>query len=162
MHNVFLLLGSNMGNSLNLIKYASEEISQRIGKITKKSSVYKSEPWGFIAETFFLNQVIKVTTELTPDLILDAILKIEDKLGRKRTQSNYESRTIDIDILFYDNLQLDTPRLTIPHPKIGERRFVLVPLNELEPEKYHPVLQINMKELLWICPDRLKVERLVE
>ena len=167
MAEVFILLGGNVGDKAKIFEQTRKLIGERIGLITKMSSVYATESWGFKSDLFW-NQVLVLESRLNPFKILTLTQSIETVIGRsKKTLSNngscnYEDRIIDIDILFYDNLQLDTPRLTIPHPKIGERRFVLVPLNELEPEKYHPVLQINMKELLWICPDRLKVERLVE
>jgi len=157
MHNVYLLLGSNLGNSLEHINCAIGEISCYIGRIIKKSSVYKSEPWGFEAKNYFLNQVIQVTTGLSPELTLENILKIENKLGRVRTPNNYESRTIDIDILFYDNLIVNAYNLSIPHPLIASRRFTLVPLNEIASDYKHPVTRLSVAETLKQCDDSSKV-----
>jgi len=153
MHKVYLLLGSNLGNSLEHINTAVEEISIHIGKVTKKSSLYKSEPWGFDAENYFLNQVIEIETNLAPELLLHSILEIENNLGRKRTAGNYESRTIDIDILFYDNLIIKTSNLSIPHPLIPIRRFTLIPLNEIASFYMHPETQLSIKETLNQCKD---------
>jgi len=167
MAEVFILLGGNVGDKAKIFEGTRKLIEERIGLIAKMSSIYATESWGFESDLFW-NQVLIVNSSLNPFGILNLTQSIETVMGRsKKTLSNYgsfnyEDRIIDIDLLFYDNLQLDTPELTIPHPKIAERRFVLIPLNELEPDKYHPVLKMNMKELLQICPDQLKVERLVE
>ena len=157
MHNVYLLLGSNIGNSLESINSATEEIMLHIGKVTKKSSLYKSEPWGFNAENYFLNQVIQLETNLTPDSLLSSILEIENKLGRKRTAGNYESRTIDIDILFYDDLIIKTSHLSIPHPLIPIRRFTLIPLDEIASFYKHPETHLSVKETLNKCRDTSEV-----
>ena len=167
MAEVFILLGGNVGDKAKIFEETRTMIGERIGMITKMSSVYATESWGFKSDLFW-NQVLILNSGLNPYGILNLTQSIETGMGRlKKTRynyelSNYEDRIIDIDLLFYDNLQIDTPELTIPHPKIAERRFVLIPLNELEPDKYHPVLGLKVSELLRICPDQLKVERLVE
>jgi len=167
MAEVFILLGGNVGDKAKIFEQTRKLIGERIGLITKMSSVYITESWGFKSDPFW-NQVLILNSSLNPFGILNLTQSIETGMGRsKKTRSNYassnyEDRVIDIDLLFYDKLQIDTPELTIPHPKIGERRFVLVPLNELEPDKYHPVLGLKIEELLRICPDQLIVERLVK
>ena len=157
MHKVYLLLGSNEGNCLEQITRAIELIELQLGHVIKKSSIYKSEPWGFETENFFLNQVILVETENSPSLILDTLLEIEKLLGRKRNQNGYESRTIDIDILFYDNIIIETNNLKIPHPLMALRRFTLVPLNEIATDFLHPATQLTIAETLNQCEDKLKV-----
>ena len=167
MAEVFILLGGNVGDKAKIFKQTRKLISESIGLITKMSSVYETESWGFDADLFW-NQVIILDTKLIPFEILSLTQSIEIAAGRiKRSTeqisiSHYADRIIDIDLLFYDHLELNTPELTIPHSKIAERRFVLIPLNELEPDKYHPGLGVTIKELLRICPDQLKVNRLVE
>jgi len=167
MAEVFILLGGNVGDKTKIFEDTRKLIGERIGLITKMSSIYATESWGFKSDLFW-NQVLILDTELNPLEILNLTQSIEMDMGRsnktvKHNNSyNYEDRIIDIDLLFYDNLQLDTPELTIPHPKIAERRFVLIPLNELDPDKYHPVLGLKVSELLSNCPDQLNVERLVE
>ena len=125
----------------------------------KMSSGYATEAWGFESD-IFLNQVIILESELEPSEILKRTQLIENELGRSRNSTGYEARTIDIDLLFYDNQIVNTPELTIPHPKIGERRFVLIPLNELVPDKCHPVTGIKIADMLKLCQDTLKVERI--
>ena len=158
-------MGGNVGDKAKIFEETRKLIGERIGLITKMSSVYATESWGFKSDLFW-NQVLVLESRLNPFKILTLTQSIETVIGRlKKTLSNngscnYEDRIIDIDILFYDNLQLDTPRLTIPHPKIGERKFVLVPLNEIAPDKYHPVSGVNVEELLRLCTDQLMVERI--
>jgi len=167
MAELFILLGGNVGDKAKIFEHTIKLIGESIGVITKRSSVYETESWGFEADLFW-NQVIIINTKLNPIEILHLTQSIEVAMGRSKKQAkhnksnHYSDRIIDIDLLFYDQLLLNTPELTIPHSKIGERLFVLVPLNELESEKYHPVLGMTIKELLRICPDRLKVERLVD
>ena len=139
-HVVFLLLGGNKGHRPSFLREAFFLIERYIGKAITVSSVYETEPWGFDGtEPFFLNQVVVFKTILAPVQILERVLLIESYLGRSRESFNnkYSSRTIDIDILFYDNLTLESPRLIIPHPRITERRFVLQPLCEIMSETGH-------------------------
>lgn len=161
MAEVFILLGGNVGDKAKIFEQTRKLIGERIGLITKVSSIYATESWGFESAMFW-NQGIIVTTSLSPLEVLQESQVLEKELGRIRKSTRYEDRIIDIDLLFYDNLQIRTPELTIPHPKIAERKFVLVPLNELDPEKYHPVSGKRIRELLLICPDQLKVDRLVD
>ena len=153
MNNAILLIGGNLGNRLENIFKTIEYIKERIGIITQSSSIYESEPWGFNAEYCFLNVVVVVKTSLSPESLLEKIHEIEQLMGRTRICNGYASRTMDIDILFFNEDVIDTPTLTVPHPRLHERRFVLLPLVEIMPNKTHPVLQKNIKELLAECSD---------
>jgi len=162
MRQVYLLFGSNKGDCLVQIESAIKEIEQKVGKILTKSSIYKSEPWGFKSEKYFLNQVVLVETEYSPKELLDITLNIEAFLGRKRVTKGYESRTIDIDILFYDDLIINTENLKIPHPMIALRRFTLVPLNEIAKNLSHPITHLTINETLKLCEDNLEVVKCKE
>ena len=154
MENVFLLLGSNLGDRYNILSQAENYILERIGVIQKKSSIYESDPWGFEHRNAFLNQVLVVKTEKTPESVLRLAQDIEAELGRiRRSTDEYEGRTIDIDILFYNEQVINQKDLTVPHPLLQDRRFTLQPLVEIAPGMIHPVLKKNMKQLLDECPD---------
>ena len=158
MNFAFLQLGSNLNDRSALLQRAKEEISSAIGKISGESSVYESEPWGFQSENRFLNQVVRIETELGPIDVLNEILKIEHKLGRIRTgKKSYTSRLIDIDILFYNDEIISDGTLTIPHPKIPERMFTLIPLSELDRNMIHPGSGKSITDLIKECPDVLSV-----
>lgn len=158
MSKAILLLGGNMGNRINLLAEACILIEKEIGKIIKSSSVYETEPWGFSSDLPFLNQVVIVESALSPDEMLNEIHKIETQLGRKRSLSGYESRTIDVDILFYDDLLVNKSNLIIPHPKLHNRRFTLLPLAEIAGEYIHPVLNERLDVLAEECTDTSKVD----
>ena len=134
IHQVYLGLGSNLGDrEANLLK-AITMIGERIGNVVRQSTFMETEPWGFESEHSFLNGVILVETTLTPRQLLRATQKIERALGRKKkslTPREYSDRSIDIDILLYDDLHIDEPDLKIPHPLMQERDFVMIPLQEL-------------------------------
>lgn len=158
MNVVYLLLGSNISDRSESLNRAREGISTTIGRITRESSVYESEPWGFNSEQKFLNQVIRIETDFKPLHVLDEILKIETGLGRQRDSSNgYTSRPIDIDILFYNDEVIAEENLTIPHPKIPERMFALLPLSELDRSLVHPSSLKSIGELISECSDQLDV-----
>ncbi len=159
MNEVFVLLGGNVGDKSKIFIETRKLIGERIGLITKLSSVYVTESWGFESELFW-NQAIIIASTLNPHEILYQAQAIEKKMGRTRESGKDEARIIDIDLLFYNDLQLNAPDLTIPHPKIGERKFVLIPLNEIAPDKLHPGLGLKVREMLQICPDTLYVERI--
>ena len=155
----YLSLGSNLGNSLNFLQQAISKIDAQVGRVVLISEVYKSKAWGFNGSDF-LNACIGVETTLSPQEVLEAIRKIEFVLDRVRTdESGYQSRTIDIDILYYANEVIDTDELTIPHPGIAGRRFVLRPLADIAPQFYHPVLKKDSRNLLQECPDQGAVEK---
>lgn len=159
---VILSLGGNQPDTLNSFLLCSNKIESLIGSITKKSSIYTSEAWGFKEETpLFYNQVIEVSTQLTPQEVLKKTQHLETELGRKsKTKNEYESRIIDIDILFYEQFTTSSKTLTIPHYLIHERRFILVPLLEILPNFTHPVFQKTIKQLLLQCKDTLEVKKL--
>ena len=160
MNTVYLILGSNIENRMNYLQQAGELITINIGGIEKYSSVYETEPWGFAHKSLFLNQVLLVKTEMGAESVLSKLLKIEELLGRTRTKERYTARTIDIDILFYNDLVLQTKDLIIPHPEIQNRRFVLMPLVEIAGDLFHPVLHKSIKELLDECKDDCEVIRI--
>lgn len=158
MNEVYLLTGGNIGNRLKYLSDAKSEINKRCGTILLESSVYETAAWGNEEQEAFLNQVLKVRTERTPGQVLHSILQIEEELGRIRSLK-YGPRTIDIDILFFNDEVVQQPGLAIPHPQIQNRRFVLVPLNEIAPKKTHPVLNRTISQLLSECPDPLTVNK---
>ena len=136
MHQVYLGLGTNLGDKEANLKAAIEETRKRVGEVTYLSAFHASEPWGFESENSFLNAVCCVLTDLTPMEVLHTTQEIERTLGRlkKSIGGIYSDRMIDIDILLYDNLHIQTPELTIPHPLMWERDFVMIPLREIAPE----------------------------
>ncbi len=159
-NEVYLLTGGNLGDRFKLLEQAKSAISEKIGKIKNESSIYETVPWGFKAEQDFLNQVVEVSTKLSPQKVLEFCLEIEDELGRERKSGYYESRTMDIDILFYNDEIVNEPGLIIPHPKLHLRRFTLVPLTEIEPDFVHPVLNKKLTLILEECNDISDVRRL--
>jgi len=155
---VLLGLGSNMGDRLSYLSYALKELDTVAGRVTAKSSVWETEPWGFEAEEQFLNMAVELTTVLDPDTMLGVIKTMETRLGRTRTKGpGYRSRVIDIDILLWGDSVISGPGLQIPHPRISDRRFVLVPLCEIAPYTIHPVRGRSLIELLGECDDRSEV-----
>lgn len=156
---VYLLLGSNLGNSLETLTRARHEISRLAGSIVTTSSIYKSAAWGKEDQPDFYNQAIKIQTSLPPEALLLTLLAIEKTAGRIRIDK-WGPRVIDIDILFYGDLVLKSAHLTIPHPELPNRNFALVPLREIEPELVHPELQKTINELCETTPDRLPLEKL--
>lgn len=133
MHKVYLSLGSNLGDRKYEIKRAVELIGERIGAVERVSSLYETEPWGFSSDNMFVNAAVCVSTQLTPRALLEATQAIERDMGRtvKSVNGQYHDRTIDIDILLYDNIKVDEPDLNIPHPLMNERDFVMKPLKEI-------------------------------
>jgi len=154
---VYLLLGSNLGDRLQVMQTAIELIQKEIGEIHAVSSVYETAPWGVLDQPAFLNQVVKIQTELKAEEVLRIILEIEHELGRVRYE-RWGARVIDIDILYFRNLILDSARLTIPHPRLHERRFTLIPLAEIAPDYVHPILNRSSLQLLASCPDDSEVK----
>ena len=157
---VFLGIGGNLGDRIANLQSAVKLIGERIGEIEKISSVYLSEPWGFKHAKYFTNIVAKVRTSLSADETLSAALQIEAELKRTRSGNGYEGRTMDIDILFFNDEIIHTESLTVPHPLVCQRLFVLLPMQEIEPSFVHPQNKITMQELVDSCLDNGKIRRL--
>lgn len=153
---VTLLFGSNQGDRQALIQKARQQMTV-IGPIKRSSSLYETAPWGFKAENPFYNMAVIYTTALSPTEVLRHCLETEKLLGRTRPAGGYSSRTMDIDIILYDRQIISTPELTVPHPRMTLRNFVLIPLNEIMPEYVHPVNHQTIASLLRSCPDTLEV-----
>ena len=155
----FILLGSNLGERESLIKQAIAMIGESCGEIVACSKIYETEPWGFVAENNFLNQVVMVKTELGPHELLKELLSIEAVLGRQRDENKkgYASRPMDLDILYYDDLIVNDDDLILPHPRLHMRRFTLLPLCDISPDLEHPLLKKTNKLLLEECEDDSKV-----
>jgi 2-amino-4-hydroxy-6-hydroxymethyldihydropteridine diphosphokinase len=156
MNNVYLLIGGNLDDRVKNLSNSIDWIEKEVGPILKKSSIYETAAWGVTEQPSFLNQVLFVSTKLSAEDVLKTILSIEEKMGRKRVEK-MGPRTIDIDILFYNDEIISFPNLSVPHPHIANRRFVLEPLAEIAPALVHPVLQKKTIELLKDCPDTLEV-----
>ena len=157
MNRAYLLLGSNLSDPWQQLHTARKKISMCVDIITK-SSIYETKAWGKTDQPDFLNQVILVSTELSPEDLLNKLLAIEGGMGRARSEKN-APRLIDIDILFYNSSIIKAEHLSVPHPRITERRFVLIPLHEIAPKYMHPVLNKSIGELLGQCVDPLQVKR---
>ena len=158
MNKLYILLGSNMGNSKSNLLLAEKYIAKKIGAVIRKSNFYETAAWGNTNQADFLNQVIIVVSKHTAEKVIEKILAIEKEMGRIRTKKN-APRLIDIDILFFNKEIIKTQNLTVPHPALQNRRFVLVPLNELSPNFIHPVLNTTIHQLLLTCPDILTVKK---
>ncbi len=152
-----ICLGSNQGDRTYNLDRAREFIQSEIGNIQMLSSVYESEPWGYSDCVYYLNQVLSVNTDLSPQDLLERCLHIERTMGRIRKTYGYEPRIIDIDILFYSSKCIESSVLTVPHPRLHLRKFVLGPLMEILPEFIHPVLKKSIAELYSSCNDKGKV-----
>ena len=159
LHTVVLLLGSNLGERTFFLAEAVSKLSQQLGSIEKHSAYYETKSWGIESQPDFLNQVVICRTTYSAAESLAVCLSIEKALGRDRKEK-WGSRTIDIDIIYYDRDIIATSTLKVPHPFIQDRRFVLVPLCELLPDFIHPVFNFSNKELLEKCADTLQVNRL--
>ena len=153
----YLILGGNIEERVDYLHRTVELLRREAGYITAMSTVYESEPWGFDDPCWFLNQVVALETNHSPHRLLECIQQIEQSMGRVRTYHGYHARTMDIDILLYDNLVINTPELVIPHPRMTERMFVLQPMAELAPNLEHPVLHKSMAYLKKCCLDKKQV-----
>jgi 2-amino-4-hydroxy-6-hydroxymethyldihydropteridine diphosphokinase len=159
MSIAYLLSGSNQGERSEYLQKAVLHLSDLAGEVTKCSPLFESPAWGFEHPSPFLNQAVELKTMLSPEELLEAILGIEAACGRVRNGAGgYEARTLDIDILFYDNVIINTPKLSIPHPRLHLRRFALLPLSFIAGEADHPGLGKSVTELLTECTDTSRVE----
>ena len=156
MNTVYIQLGSNIGERESFIAKSMEQIEENVGEIIIASSVFETIPWGNENQNNFLNSVIKIKTPFDSFKVLKKSQEIENNLGRVRLRK-WGERTIDIDILFYNNKIINTKELTIPHPLIQKRKFVLVPLSEIAPNYMHPILKKSISTLLSECKDNQKV-----
>ncbi len=157
MHQAYLLLGSNQGDRTSYLNQAREAL-RSLGTIRQWSSCYETAAWGLTTQPAFINQALLLETDLEPLVLLASILEIEKNLGRERKE-RYGPRTLDIDILLYDDLILQHERLTIPHPELPNRRFALTALAEIAGNAVHPVFERSIIDLLTQCPDLLAVAR---
>lgn len=159
MNNIFLCLGSNLGHREENIRHALIELEEARVRMVKASSLYETEPVLYAEQDSFVNLVLSCKTNISPRQLLLTIKKIEKKLGRTKT-FRYGPRIIDIDILFYDDKIIELQNLSIPHRGIADRKFVLVPLNEIAPTFIHPLLNMTITELLAECKDQSSVLKL--
>lgn len=159
MNRTYLLIGGNVGNRHQNLEKAAQLIDEQAGKVVNRSALYETEAWGKSDQPAFLNQVLEIETSHEPHPLLDAILQIEQEMGRERKEK-YGPRTIDIDILLYNDLELDTDELVIPHPQMHLRRFALSPLAEIAPDTIHPFFKKSIDQLLLECTDKLAVKKL--
>jgi 2-amino-4-hydroxy-6-hydroxymethyldihydropteridine diphosphokinase len=159
MNKAYLLTGGNLGNRLNNLEEARKLIEQHCGKIVQRSSIYETAAWGFKDQPDFYNQALEIATKLSPTELMKTILRIEEKMGRKR-EIKMGPRIIDIDILLFNNEIIHQPQLSIPHERLHERKFALMPLAEIAPDLIHPVLHKTITLLLSETKDTLDVHKI--
>ena len=158
MNDAYLLIGGNIGDRQENLKLAKNLVAKYCGKIVKSSSLYETAAWGKTDQPPFLNQAIEIETSLAARELMEAVLAVENKMGRERKEK-YGPRIIDIDVLFFNDERYDDLFLKVPHPDMQNRRFVLVPLEEIAANVQHPILKKSIRQLLKECPDRLQVKK---
>jgi 2-amino-4-hydroxy-6-hydroxymethyldihydropteridine diphosphokinase len=159
MATCYLSLGSNLGDKHATLQFAVEQL-EHLGHVSALSSYYLTAPWGYQSDNLFLNQVASLETQFEPHKLLTALQQIEQAAGRTpATLSYYSDRPLDIDLLVYDERIISDPILTLPHPKMHLRQFVLIPFTEIAPNLQHPLLHQTIEQLLAICPDTTTVIR---
>lgn len=154
----YLLLGSNLGDRAALLRDARARLAAEAGEIVAVSGIYETAAWGREDQPAYLNQAVALDTWLRPEQLLTACLAVEQQAGRER-QERWGSRTLDVDVLFYGQAIIHSPTLSVPHPRLPERRFALVPLDEIAKALRHPQSNLSVRELLACCPDPLPVHR---
>ncbi|HTN45078.1 MAG TPA: 2-amino-4-hydroxy-6-hydroxymethyldihydropteridine diphosphokinase [Flavipsychrobacter sp.] len=159
MEFVYLLLGSNEGDRQQWLRDAVQEIVTHCGRVRNLSSLYETAAWGLEDQPDFLNLVMRIETNLAPQTLLESIQAIEQRLGRQR-QLKWGQRTLDIDILFYGKEIIQNESLKVPHPYLQDRKFTLLPLQEIAPQWVHPVLKETITTLLQVCQDKLQVQNI--
>ncbi len=158
MNTAYLLTGSNLGDRELYLEQATLYLSQKCGRIVQQSALYETAPWGILEQPNYLNQAIVLETSLSPEELMSSLLQIEEILGRIRT-IKYGPRTIDLDILFYNQVIMNSQSLKLPHPAIQDRRFALVALAEIAPNLIHPILNKSVNNLLLACTDESNVQK---
>jgi 2-amino-4-hydroxy-6-hydroxymethyldihydropteridine diphosphokinase len=158
MNKAYLLIGGNMGNREGFLAAAREELERKGCRLLQQSALYETAAWGLEDQNPFLNQALEIETSSGPFQLLKKLLQIEKKIGRTR-DLKYGPRMIDIDILFFNDAIVQEDFLTIPHPHLQNRRFALVPMQEIAPTFCHPVLKKTITRLLAECPDPLSVQK---
>lgn len=158
MNIAYLLIGGNIGNRVANLASAKGAIKESCGALKGFSNIFETAAWGLQQQPHFLNQALELHTALPPKDLLQCLLRIEKRLGRER-DAKWGPRLIDIDILLYNDAVIDEEGLTIPHPQMHNRRFVLQPLAELAPELVHPLFKKTIAQLLAQCPDPLEVHK---
>jgi 2-amino-4-hydroxy-6-hydroxymethyldihydropteridine diphosphokinase len=159
MNVAYLCLGGNIGNRENTLEQALLKIEQQVGYIDSRSGIYETQAWGVQNQQSYLNQCLKITTHLNSSDLLNELLFIEKELGRQRLDgTTYEPRTIDIDILFFNHDVIKSPQLSVPHPRLHLRKFVLIPLVEICADYLHPLLNKTIFSLLSDCEDTSEVK----
>jgi 2-amino-4-hydroxy-6-hydroxymethyldihydropteridine diphosphokinase len=159
MNKAYLLIGGNLGNRTAYLRQAAEQIQEKCGRISLFSSVYETAAWGMENQPSFYNQALLLETPLAAAPLMEALLAIELVLGRERTIA-MGPRTIDIDVLLYNSEVINTPLITVPHPRLPLRRFALLPLAEIAADAVHPILHQTIRELLESCADTLDVHKI--
>jgi 2-amino-4-hydroxy-6-hydroxymethyldihydropteridine diphosphokinase len=157
MNEVFLCLGGNIGNREGNLYRAISMIAKLCGQLITSSSIYETEAWGSNSNLKYLNQVVQIRTKMLPAELLQALLGIEFELGRHRKSNQNADRTMDIDILFYNDEIINLPDIQIPHPRLHLRKFVLIPFSEINEGFLHPQLKKSINQLLLECPDSLNL-----
>jgi 2-amino-4-hydroxy-6-hydroxymethyldihydropteridine diphosphokinase len=148
----YLSLGGNLGNTIEIFLNSREILTKKVGKITQISSLYKTAAWGPIPQNDFINQVIEVETKLSAPELMDILLEIELQQGRIR-QERWGPRTLDLDIIFFGEQLISTENLVIPHPRMEDRKFVLIPMVEINPNLIHPISRKSIRQILLECKD---------
>ncbi len=161
MGRLIILLGGNQGNIIETIGAVTTKLENKLGTVTESSGYYESEPWGFESKYNFINQVVEVDCSMPATEVIKTTQGIEREFGRvKKSGTGYSSRPIDIDILFFDNIIVDSTELTIPHPRLHERMFTLLPLSEKWTDFMHPVKNRTIQQLMEECEDKGWVKRI--